>query len=77
MKTPPSPSLLTGLKKIPISQGLVTLLHICEVLPTLQLPTLPEMLHQHRFHCIEQRVLGFHDALRVFHNVLRVFHNVL
>ena len=34
----------TCLEKIPISQGLVTLLHICGVVPTLQLPISPETM---------------------------------
>ena len=35
-----------GLEKIPISQGLVTLLHICGVIPTPQLLILPETPHR-------------------------------
>ena len=38
----------TGLEKAPVSQWLVTLLHICGVIPTLHLPISVETLRQYR-----------------------------
>ena len=73
-----------GLEKIPTSQGLVTPLHICRVIPTPQLPNSPETLclvpislTEHwcchiecRFHCIERHVC---ECFMIFTCVLWCF----
>ena len=81
-----------GLEKVPISPWLVTLLHICGVIPTPQSPILPETPSWYSWKLrasVDVSALMierwyrriewwvFHNVLRVFHNVLRVFHNVL
>ena len=66
--------------KIPISQELVTLLHICRVLPTPQSVEMPQrsptLLHRPLISCIEHRDCGCHWGLSVswcFTCVLWVF----
>ena len=76
-----------GLVKIPMSQGLVTLLHICRVIPTPQSPISTEtppqvpislrqalvpMFHlEHRCHCFEQRVF---KCFMMFYECLMMFY---
>ena len=70
---------LPGLEKIPISQGLVTLLHIHRVLPTLQSASrAPISLHRTASVSVFCEYFAmFYDVLRVFQNVLWVFYHVL
>ena len=82
----------TGLEKVPISPWLVTLLHICGVIPTLQSPT---SLETPRRCCRKLSasadvsassadvsasstdIVTFNgECCVMFHNVLRVIHNV-
>ena len=62
-------SVLSGLEKVLISPWLVTLLHICGVIPTPQLPISPETPRWYRR--IEWRV--FHDISQCFKSVSRCF----
>ena len=67
----------SGLEKVPISPWLVTLLHICGVIPMMQLPISPETLHERRYRhpkrqCLRIKCRYRRIEWRVFHNVLRV-----
>ena len=82
---PSQPTTISGLEKVPISPWLVTLLHICGVIPTPQLPETPSQYHRKlrmRAHVsapewwVFKCVIMFHDGLRVFHDVLLVVHDV-
>ena len=63
-------SLLPGLEKVPISPSLVTLLHICGVIPTPQSPISPETPRERR--CLHIERWYRRIELRVFRDVLRV-----
>ena len=62
-----SPCHEPGLEKVPISPWLVTLLHICGVIPTPQSPDVD--ITAHRYHVLL--------VVQMFYNVLHVFHDVL
>ena len=75
---------LPGLEKIPVSQGLVTLLHICEVIQTPQsrisqeIPCQAQKSHRATISShLMASVQVFHNVLQVFNDVFLVIHNVL
>ena len=65
----------SDLKKIPISQGLVTLLHICGVTPILQLPILSYLTVSVWvfYKCFIGVLLMVHNVLPVFNDFLQCF----
>ena len=83
-----SSMLCSGLKKVPISPWLVTLLHICGVISTPQLPILPETSRECRYQraegwccCGERRCLCIERRYRCIEwrvfECFVMFHNVL
>ena len=75
----------TGMERMPISQRLVTMLHICGVIPTPQSHISPETplrvpVSPHRAAILlhlTSNVWVFHDVSQVVHNGLHVFRDIL
>ena len=72
----------TSLEKIPTSQGLVTLLHICRAIPTTQSSETPRWApisprHAPMLPCRAPISSNWTASIGEFHDVLRVFHDIL